>query len=120
MGSQGLEGCSTPIGAVSTMRGTEVMESLFSDVSSAAYVGLCFPAHPVTFWGAKARPFYPFPNRSLRTNFGLSVLYNYIRRVLSFGPIDLGMFGTRLTTGLASCKSVAELPQFFPTIRGHG
>ena len=33
MGSQGLEGCSTPIGAVSTMRGTEVMESLFSDDS---------------------------------------------------------------------------------------
>ena len=29
MGSHGLEGCSTPIGAVSTMRGTEVMESLF-------------------------------------------------------------------------------------------
>ena len=77
MGSQGLEGCSTPIGAVSTMRGTEVMESLFSDVSSAAYVGFCFPAHPVTFWGSKARPFYPFPNRSLRTNFGLSVLYKY-------------------------------------------
>ena len=122
MGSQGLEGCSTPIGAVSTMRGTEVMESLFSDVSSAAYVGFCFPAHPVTFWGAKARPFYPFPNRSLRTNFGLSVLYNYIRRVLrALGQLLWRhMFGTRLTSCLASCKSVAEIPQFFPTIRGHG
>ena len=67
MGSQGLEGCSTPIGAVSTMRGTEVMESLFSDVSSAAYVGFCFPAHPVTFWGAKARPCPPNLNHGQDT-----------------------------------------------------
>ena len=108
MGSQGLEGCSTPIGAVSTMRGTEVMESL------------SFPAHPVTFWGSKARPFYPFPNRSLRTNFGLSVLYKYKEGAELWANCCGHMFGTRLTSCLASCKSVAELPQFFPTIRGHG
>ena len=82
---------------------------------------------------SSARPTSPASSSGSAASAGMPTTPDEVPRPLPLSAVPLPTCGTRkpnigfsvfeegrLTSGLASCKSVAEHPQLFPTIRGHG